>query len=66
MNRRRAELIEKDIDQTLTAAEREEYERLQGLSLAAVEKAFPRPKRDMEALARLRGELGAPSTPRTE
>ena len=41
MNQRRAELIRKDIRGELTEAEREEYEVLQRLSLAAVDAAFP-------------------------
>ena len=66
MNERRAELIRKDLAGVLTPAEREEYERLQRMSLAAVVSAFPRPKPDFEDLARLREELRAPSTPVTE
>ncbi len=42
MNRRRAELIRKDIRGELTAGERDEYETLQRLSLAALEASFPR------------------------
>jgi hypothetical protein len=42
MNRRRAELIRKNLGGELTEEEREEYERLQRLSLAALEAAFPR------------------------
>ncbi len=66
MNRRRAELIRKDIAKGLSPAEREEYERLQRLSLAAVVKAFPPPKSDFEELARLRKELETTSVPVTE
>src|ERR1700722_6121030 len=66
MNERRAELIRKDLDQGLTEAEREEYERLQKKSLAAVNQHFPRPKPEAYSLARLREELRAASTPRTE
>lgn len=44
MNRRRAELIRKEIAGTLTPDERPEYERLQRESLAALDKAFPRPE----------------------
>ena len=66
MNKRRDELIRKNIDGVLTPAEREEYERLQRLSLAAVVKAFPRPKPDFEELDRLRKELGATSAPEAE
>jgi hypothetical protein len=42
MNRRRAELIRKHIRGELTAGERDEYETLQRLSLAALEASFPR------------------------
>jgi hypothetical protein len=66
MNARRAELIRKDLDEGLTPAERAEYERLQRLSLEAVVKAFPQPKPDFEALARLRAELRGTSPPVTE
>src|SRR3954454_3125645 len=48
MNERRAELIRKDLDEGLTPAEQQEYQRLQRLSLAAAVKAFPRPKPDFE------------------
>jgi hypothetical protein len=44
MNRRRAELIRKKNRLGLTEDEREEYDRLQRLSHAALEEAFPRPK----------------------
>jgi hypothetical protein len=57
MNERRAELIRKDLDEGLTAGEREEYEHLQSVSLASATQAFPRPDRDFEELARLREEL---------
>jgi hypothetical protein len=63
MNARRAEFIRKDLVHGLTPAEREEYERLQRLSLAAAVKAFPRPKPDFEELRRLREELRATSAP---
>jgi hypothetical protein len=43
MNRRRAELIRKEIAGTLTPDERQEYELLQRESLAALDGAFPRP-----------------------
>lgn len=42
MNRKRAELIRKKIRGELNEAEREEYEALQRLSLAAVEASLPR------------------------
>jgi GNAT superfamily N-acetyltransferase len=57
MNERRAGLILKDLDEGLTAAEREEYERLQRISLASAALTFARPKPDSEELARLRDEL---------
>jgi GNAT superfamily N-acetyltransferase len=57
MNERRAELILKDLDDGLTAAEKEEYERLQRTSLESAAQAFPRPKLDLGELARLREEL---------
>ena len=41
MNRRRAELIRKDISGVLTPDERAEYEALQQLSLTALDDAFP-------------------------
>ena len=66
MNKRRAALICKDLDEGLTPLEREEYERLQRLSLKAVETAFPHPKPNFEELARLREELRATSAPVTE
>jgi hypothetical protein len=66
MNERRAELIRKDLDEGLTPAERDEYERLQRISLAAAAKAFPRPKPDFEELTRLRKELRATSAPVAE
>ncbi len=43
MNRRRAELIRKKLSGELTESEREEYETLQRLSLAAVDASFPLP-----------------------
>ncbi len=61
MNERRAELIRKDLAEGLTPAERDEYERLQRMSLAVAVKAFPRAKPDFEELARLRNELSGGS-----
>jgi hypothetical protein len=66
MNERRAELIRKDLEGGLSAAERQEYERLQRLSLAAAGKAFPPPTSNFEELARLREELRAASVPESE
>lgn len=57
MNERRAMLILKDLDEGLTASEREEYERLQRISQAAAAMAFGRPQWDSGELARLREEL---------
>jgi hypothetical protein len=51
-------------DIILTAAETEEYESLQRISLAAATKAFLCPNPDFEELARLREELRA-AQPRT-
>jgi hypothetical protein len=42
MNRKRAELIRKKISGQLNRDEQREYERLQRLSLEALERAFPR------------------------
>ncbi len=57
MNERRAELIRKDLDEGLTGAEREEYERLQRISLASSARAFPAPRPDFAELARLQEQL---------
>jgi hypothetical protein len=57
MNQRRAELIRKKNREGLTEAERQEYDRLQALSHAALEKAYPRPALDTEGLARPRENL---------
>jgi hypothetical protein len=53
MNERRAELIRKNIRGELSAEEREEYERLQRLSLAAVDVAYPRPGSGMSPANRV-------------
>ena len=58
MNRRRGELIWKDIRGTLAPEEQVEYERLQRLSLAAIERAFPAPTRVDDQLARIEARLG--------
>jgi hypothetical protein len=65
MNVRRAELIRKDLEQGLTDAERQELDRLQEKSLAAVNQAFPRPLPDGDGLAQLEKELRA-TAPRAE
>ena len=66
MNERRAELIRKDLDEGLTPAERDEYERLERMSLAGAVNAFPQLQPDFEELARLREELRATSPPGSE
>jgi hypothetical protein len=58
-NRRRAELIEKDLSGKLEGSEREELEQLERLCGAAVEKAFPLPPVDLDRLIRLRDNLRA-------
>jgi hypothetical protein len=59
LNRRRAELIDKDIAGTLEGAEREELEVLERVCGAAVDRAFPLPPVDLEGLIRLRANLRA-------
>ncbi len=59
MNRRRGELIGKDIAGELSEQERDELDRLQRLCKAAVDKAFPLPPVDLEPLIRLRDSLRA-------
>lgn len=66
MNRRRAELIHKKNREGLTEAEREEFEQLQRLSHAALERAYPRPPLDTGTLARLEESLHAASESREE
>ena len=57
MNRRRGELIHKDIRGELAPEEQIEYERLQRLSQIAIERAFPAPTRVDEQLARVEARL---------
>jgi hypothetical protein len=59
LNRRRAELIERDIAGQLTGAERRELERLEKTCAAVVDQAFPLPPNDLDALIRLRDRLRA-------
>ena len=57
-NRRRAELIRKKNREGLAPDEVAEYEKLQSLSQAALERAFPASTVGDEALARLEARLG--------
>ena len=57
MNRRRTELIEKDVDGVLTEQERKEYVYLQENALAEVVKSCPAPQLDFDSLRRLREDL---------
>jgi hypothetical protein len=66
MNERRAELIRKNLHEGLTMDERQEYDRLQRISLTALVKALPRPEPDFEELNRLRQQLRASSAPVSE
>ena len=59
LNHRRGELIFKQVRQGLTPQEEEEYQRLQRMCLAALEKAFPAPPLDEARLERLEEKLGA-------
>ena len=59
LNRRRAELIDKDVAGQLTGAEREEMARLEQLCSAVVDGAFPLPAVDLDTLIRLRDSLRA-------
>lgn len=58
MNCRRAELIAKKNRQSLTSEEQAEFERLQRLSQAELERAFPAP-RDDERLKAVEARLDA-------
>jgi GNAT superfamily N-acetyltransferase len=60
MNRKRAELIRKKNRGGLTPDELREYERLQRLSQAALERVFPAPTKGDEELARIEARLSAP------
>ena len=57
MNRRRGELIHKKVHFGLTVEEQVEYEYLQQASLAAVNKAYPRPPADLAELQQREAEL---------
>jgi hypothetical protein len=57
MNRRRADLIRRKVRSALSPAEEEELSRMQKESLAAVERAFPRPPVDLRALTELEMRL---------
>ncbi len=57
VNRRRADLILREVRGDLSPAEREELERLQRETLAAVDHAFPRTPADPGALADLERRL---------
>jgi hypothetical protein len=59
LNRRRVELIEKDIAGHLTGAERDELARLEEICGAALNRAFPLVPIDLDALIRLRDSLRA-------
>ena len=64
LNRRRAELIRKKHHKGLSSDELAEYERLQHLSQAALERAFPAPTVGDEALARIEARLDVAVTER--
>ncbi len=57
LNRRRAELIDKDLLVSLADSEREELEELERICGQAVDKAFPLPPADLDSLIRLRDQL---------
>jgi hypothetical protein len=59
LNRRRAELIRKDVSRKLEGPEREELEQLERLCGAAVDHAFPLPPVDLDSLIQLRDSLRA-------
>ena len=59
MNDRRIWLINKKIRKGLTDEEEREFEHLQKICHDAVEKAFPRPRVDLEGLLRLEREMRA-------
>jgi hypothetical protein len=60
LTKRRASLIDKKYSpgQGLTVEEQNEYERLQQLSLAAIEKTYPRPRLSIDDLAVVKQALG--------
>jgi hypothetical protein len=57
MNQRRAELIDKQVCSSLTAAEEAELEELQRKTREAVDRAHPLPPSDLATLRRLEEEL---------
>jgi len=57
LNRRRAELIDKDLLGKLKDSEREELKELERICGNAVDKAFPLPPADLDSLIRLRDQL---------
>ena len=57
LNQRRAALIRKKNHDGLSIAEQEEYEKLQGVCLEALEAAFPGPPVDTERLDRIEARL---------
>jgi hypothetical protein len=57
MNQRRAELIDKQVDSSLTAAEQAELKELQRQTREAIDKTHPLPPPDLAALRRLEEEL---------
>jgi hypothetical protein len=59
LNRRRAELIDKDVSRKLEGPEREELELLERLCGTAVDRAFPLPPVEIDSLMRLRDSLRA-------
>lgn len=61
MNRRRGELIRKKNRDGLTNVEQVEYDRLQKLSLEALEESYPRPISLMDKLTQLQAKLHAES-----
>ena len=57
LNRRRGELIEREVDGGLSSREADELAWLQRETLAAVDRAFPRPPVNLRALAELEERL---------
>jgi hypothetical protein len=57
MNRRRGDLIHRQVYGTLSYAEEQELAVLQRESLAAVDRSFPRPPIDLELLRELQQQL---------
>jgi hypothetical protein len=59
LNRRRAELIDRDLTAKLEGPDLEELELLERLCSAAIDKAFPLPPIDIDSLILLRDSLRA-------